>query len=566
MKTDLYSYKTEPFAHQIEATKYVVEHCLNDPEGDNGFALFMSQGTGKTKTLIDIAENLYQAGQIDRVLIIAPNGVHAQWGSDDPKVGQILLHGFVPSSRFVWHSSVKNEQKLRNWMLATRGCLLYLCVNVEAFSITHYLDTFKAFVKGGRTFVVIDEATSIKNPEANRTSNIINGLSDCAYRGKRLVQRKPCSTIRAILTGTPYAQGPYGLWSMMDFIKQNYFGMNYYAFKAQYGIEHLVSYPGMLRPVRVPLKQADIKAIRRKHEEERMGAEEIAIDMGMTVTDVNYVINNPDVNTPYKNMSELREKIADRAVVIRKEDCLDLPEKVYETVLVPMNTEQKRITKELQKSAYTLYQQGALDVKNQISLRTRLHQVAGGFFPNKYELDENGMEVQAEQIKSTPIGKVEKLEALKQRLENYKELPAIVVTAFVAEARYLFEELSSQYRCALITGGVSKKERENYEREFLAGNIDLLIATETTIAKGYNFQIASTMYFYSSMYSAEDRSQIEDRIHRIGQTHTCVYVDFLSEGSVDHAVLETAKGNLMYQNYMTSGDPHDFFHFIGYEN
>jgi pantothenate kinase-related protein Tda10 len=69
MKTDLYKYKTEPFEHQVEAVKFVSSHPFN-------FGLFMEQGTGKTKTTIDIVENLFLAGAIKQVLIIAPNGVY----------------------------------------------------------------------------------------------------------------------------------------------------------------------------------------------------------------------------------------------------------------------------------------------------------------------------------------------------------------------------------------------------------------------------------------------------------------------------------------------------------
>ncbi len=97
MKTDLYKYKTEPFAHQVEAVKFVSTHPFE-------FCLFMEQGTGKTKTTIDIVENLFLAGAIKQVLIIAPNGVHRQWGKDyvSPRdMGEIVAHGFVPSVRFV---------------------------------------------------------------------------------------------------------------------------------------------------------------------------------------------------------------------------------------------------------------------------------------------------------------------------------------------------------------------------------------------------------------------------------------------------------------------------------
>ena len=67
----------------------------------------MEQGTGKTKTTIDLLANLYLAHQIAQVVIIAPNGVHRQWGKSGTNPndsGEIEKHGFVPNKRLVWQS------------------------------------------------------------------------------------------------------------------------------------------------------------------------------------------------------------------------------------------------------------------------------------------------------------------------------------------------------------------------------------------------------------------------------------------------------------------------------
>lgn len=560
MKTDLYRYKTEPYEHQINAVKFVVDHCLKFPD-DAYFALFMQQGTGKTKTVIDIAENLCQAGCIDRVLIIAPNGVHEQWGSADEKRGQIKMHGFLDSSVFVWKSNgEKGVKKLDAWVNQTSK-LKYLCVNVEAFSLDRYVKNFRDFVAGGKTMVVIDEATSIKNPQAARTINIVNGLSECQYRGKRVVSRKPLSVVRCVLTGTPYARGIYGIWSLFDFLKQGYFGKSYYAFKATYGIERTVQYPGVAIPVRRPLQAGEIEQIRKKVDEQMYQPQEIAIDYNMSLTDVMYILEHRDSLLPYKNLAEVKALVAERAVTIRKEDCLDLPPKIYEKVYVPMSDEQKRITKELQKSAWTMYQNGGLDVKNKTGLIVRLRQVAGGFFPATYELVDDVDEVQYDKADCRPIGTLPKLEAIKRRLEEDDDV-TIIVCAFRAEAQAVYDELSKDYDCSLIIGGMSAKARQKEETMFTSGQSHILVAVEQAIAKGFNFQMASVMYFYSCAYSAEDRAQIEDRINRIGQTKSCLYVDFISDGSVDESVLESVNGNLSFQSAVTSDNAKAFFDFI----
>jgi len=554
MQTDLYQYKTEPFEHQVNAVKFVSTHPYE-------FALFMEQGTGKTKTTIDILENLYLAHKIKQVMIIAPNGVHRQWGKTgtDPRdLGEIEKHGFVPNKRMIWQSNKRNAKLLEAFMTDNSDVLTYFCVNVEAFSTNSYIADFARFVAHAPTFIVVDEATSIKNPEAARTDNIIHGLSLCQYVGRRLRDYFPYSVGRCILTGTPEAKGPYGLWSMCEFVRKDFWGMNYYAFKARYGIERQVTFPGMTRPVKKQLAPEDFRTIRNKAADEKMSATEIAIDMNMAVGDVQYILDNPTINTPYKNLNELRAKLATIAFTVRKQDCLDLPKKVYEVYTVPMSAEQERLYKEIKKDAYALYNQNALDALNQAAIRTRLRQIAGGFFPAKYDLS-GGAEQELANIECVPIGTPPKYSAILRLLEDHPEsMPAIVPCAFRAEAKYIYAELSKTYKCALIMGGIDKKERERIEDEFKQGKIEVLVAVASTIAKGFNFQISHTMYIYSSSYNTEDRMQLEDRTHRYGQQFECTYVDLLTENSIDHRIFDVINGDTEFQNYMRSTDPNDF--------
>lgn len=558
MQTDLYQYKTEPFEHQVNAIKAISSHPFE-------FALFMEQGTGKTKTTIDILENLYLAKKIEQVMIIAPNGVHRQWGKTgtDPRdLGEIEKHGFVPNKRMIWQSNKRNAKLLQAFMTDNSDVLKYFCVNVEAFSTSTYIPIFAQFVAHAATFIVVDEATSIKNPEAARTDNITHGLALCQRVGRRLKDYFPYSVGRCILTGTPEAKGPYGLWSMLEFVQKDFWGMNYYAFKARYGIERQITFPGMLRTVRKPLAPEDFRAIRKKAEEEKMSATEIAIDLNMAVGDVQYILDNPTINTPYKNLNELRAKLATIAFTVRKQDCLDLPEKIYEVYEVPMSTEQERLYKEIKKDAYALYNQNALDAMNQAAIRTRLRQIAGGFFPAKYDLS-GGAEQELANIECVPIGVPPKYTAILRLLEDHAEsLPVIIPCAFRAEAKYLYAELSKTYKCALIMGGIDKKERERIEDEFKQGKIDILIAVTSTIAKGFNFQISHTMFIFSSSYNTEDRMQLEDRTHRYGQKYPCTYVDLITENSIDRRILDVLNGDVEFQEYMRSTDPNDFLRTI----
>jgi len=56
------------------------------------------------------------------------------------------------------------------------------------------------------------------------------------------------------------------------------------------------------------------------------------------------------------------------------------------------------------------------------------------------------------------------------------------------------------------------------------------------------------MIFYSNSYDLELRVQAEDRIHRIGQKHSCTYVDLVSEGTVDEQILRNLLNKVKISN------------------
>ncbi len=86
--------KTKPYKHQIEAY-----NLLYDKEFG---ALFLEQGTGKSKIAIDIGCNLFLEGKINTVTVIATNGVHRQWADE-----QIPEHCSVSYNPYVW--TLKNS-------------------------------------------------------------------------------------------------------------------------------------------------------------------------------------------------------------------------------------------------------------------------------------------------------------------------------------------------------------------------------------------------------------------------------------------------------------------------
>lgn len=527
-------YKTPPRQHQIDAV-----HKLY---GMEAFALLMEQGTGKTWVSIVMASNLYKEGKIEAALLIAPNNVHTQWSDE-----QLPEHSPVAYEDFVWQNRHSQVYKRELQLFTDRpnpGALKWFCVNVDAFSRGTNLKIFRNFVRRFKTMVIVDEATRIKNPEAKRTLNIIQGLSDLTMQGKRIVSILPLSKYRVILTGTIVTNSPFNVWAPFEFLRTNFFGRDFFAFKARYGIEVRMQLPGRAYDIRRKITSEEIKSVRR-YAAQGKDAESIARIMKISESSAQFLINNPSVNAPYKNLEELKQKIDTISFTVRKADCLDLPPKIYEKVIAEASAEQKRVYKELQKELLATLNGSELSVINKMTLIGRLQQITGGFFPGE---NGDGEKTMAE-FSPSP-----KMEALIDDLEECVDRPVIVVAHFVKEIEAIRDRLRKEYdgeRIETIYGAIDVHKRNTIRESFNRGEVGFLVANSATIGMGFNLQVCHTMYFYSNSYSFDERAQVEDRIHRDGQkSETVLYKDVIMKDTVDERILDVLKMKKDLLDYM----------------
>jgi len=536
-----YKYKTVPYNHQVAAHNFSINKDF--------FAEFMEQGTGKTKAIIDLANDMFMKGEITAVMVVAPNGVHRQWA-----LKQLPLHSALPYSSMVFKSTLSKGQKnlLLKWVPEQRQELKWLMVNIDAFSHQTYLPLFKKYLTDNKVFIVIDEATSIKNPGATRTVALISWLGVAQYRGKRLVSYKPYSVKRAILTGTPVTNSVYDLWSMFYFLKPNFFNMTYFAFKAHFGIEVKMEIfvKGVNRKITRPITRIEIEGI---HKSLKDGAHflEVAEKYNIRPEDVMYLQAHPDCEVPYKNLDELKRLIAPYAFFARKMDCYDLPPKTYKKVVVPLTKEQRRLYDDLKNEYITQFYDSEVSVKQKIALYTRLSQIAGGFLP--YE-DETGYKEVRPTDKTNP-----KLQALLSSLDE-ASFPLIVTSRFRAEAQMLHEEIAKKrpdLRVELVLGGVKGRDKIMDDAE--KGAVDVLVANEKIISKGFNLQEGDTIFRYSYGYSVEDSEQLEDRIQRDGQkSDKCLYVHFIAQNTLDEEIYVSVKSGKKLLEFMRDTSVKEF--------
>ena len=303
-----YKYKSKPFAHQ--------EKALEMSWDKEVFAYFMEMGTGKSKVLIDNIAMLYNAGEIDGALIVAPKGVYKNWFD-----GEIPTHmpDYIEKKVGLWRT--KPDAPDLKPLFSTGAELHILIMNVEAFSTKKGMDFAKKFLSSHKTLMGIDESTTIKNPAAKRTKNIVS-LS-------------PLTKYRRILTGSPVTKSPLDLFTQCYFLDPFLLDQSsYYVFRTRYAVCRKINVSG----------------------------------------------RSVEIVVGYRNLGELSEKLKPFSYRVLKDDCLDLPKKTFVKRTVELTDEQKKLYKQMKQEAIAFLNGKMVTSATVITQLMRLHQITCGHF------------------------------------------------------------------------------------------------------------------------------------------------------------------------------------------
>jgi SNF2 family DNA or RNA helicase len=308
-----YKFKTKPYGHQLDALKASWDKEV--------FAYFMEMGTGKSKVLLDNAAILYDKGEINALLLIAPKGVYKNW-FDSEIPTHLVDH--IDKKMVLWKSSDKSIKQIKklNTLFEPGSDLRILIMNVESFSSGNGSEfAYKFLSAHPKSMVAIDEATTIKTPTSNRTKNILKLSNHCKYR--------------RILTGSPVTKSPLDLYSQCAFLDPWLLDhQSYYTFRARYSI----------------CKKIEVNGRR------------IEIVVG------------------YRNLGELSDKIKTFSQRVLKEDCLDLPEKTFVKHYVELTKEQKKVYEQMKKEAIAFLDGKMQSTATVMTQLMRLHQITCGHF------------------------------------------------------------------------------------------------------------------------------------------------------------------------------------------
>jgi len=522
-----FEFKTKPYKHQVESFhkfKYAKIAALN-----------ADMGVGKTKMAIDLLAFRHFIGAIDRVVVIAPNGVHAQWLDQQfPEHCPVAYEGLV----YTASKTLKNVkmQDLFFYNCKESSSLCVMTINIESFARKTGLDLvnrlFSTSKKG--CAVVVDEASKIKTPDISTTKNV-----------KKIRSEYP-DTFRITMTGTPAAKGPVNLWSIYDFLHKNYMKCSYIAFKMRHTVtfKKTIHAKGKIIQKQEPITEKLFDTVKRDitMRKNQKCFDDAAIDdikYKYGLSDSNFwMIHNLKKFKKYKNVESLIHFIEPDTYSISKTDCLELPPKIKEKKYFELNKHQKELITNLRKYAIATYQGEELTLEVKALLGLRVLQICGGFFSHHTDI-EGKYDVM-------PVkGKNAKLDFIKHDLMEVGNEQSIIWAVYRPEIDMLCKELSKDFSIGRLDGSDDNTEnRRKTVNAFINGDIQHLVSHPEVGGMGYNFQNASVQYWYSRNYRTETRIQAEDRTYRIGTTRSPIYKDLLYNTPFEEIVYTTLQDEM----------------------
>lgn len=464
-----YQFHSQPFDHQR------AEFVKNSRTP--AWALLWEQGCGKSKPTIDSACDLWEAGEIDACVVVAPPGVHLNWETDE--LPAHMPPRVRPAVKTLVYSASSAKRK---WFLAEREALIkhkgfaWLFISYNSFMTEDGKRFIWRFLQRRRCFYVLDEAHNIKSPGAKRTKSIVASGKYAPYR--------------RILTGTPVTQGPFDVYSQIKFLDEGFWkarGIDgYTAYKSHFGIWRTA---------------AEVKA-------------EKGYDPGY------------DQLVDYRNLGDLETWLKEISSRVTKDEVLDLPPKLYSRRYYELTSQQRKLYDQLKSEMLLEFEDGSMtDGTLAIVRLLRLQQITCGYVGT--DSDEDPFQ--------EIDGKNPRLDLLAEITEGLSH-PAIIWSRFSRDIDKIMDLLGS--RAVRYDGKVSDEVCARSKAAFQAGDAQFFVGNTAKGATGLTLTQAKTMVYYTNNFKLVDRLQSEDRAHRIGQDSPVHYIDLIAQNTVDKDVVK----------------------------
>lgn len=321
------------------------------------------------------------------------------------------------------------------------------------------------------SYVVVDESSYIKGHNARRTQRITTLAARARYR--------------LLLTGTPLSQGIVDLFAQMRFLSPSILGYHsFYSFAANH-LEYSERHPGLV--------------------------------------------------VAAHNVPHLAAKIQPYVYQVSKAECIDLPDKLYESRYYTMTVAQRDAYEQAKYDLLLNVPDDEITSYTLFKLFTVLQQIVAGFVN------------EGRRVMNLPHKRLEQLDAA------LASIPAAAKVIIWCKYLYSLDVIANRLTTthgagtvAVYHGGLDEHNR-HVEIERFRQSARFLIATQATGGHGLTINEAHHVIFYENGFKYAERAQAEDRCHRIGQTQPVTYIDIVCRDSIDERIQSSlaGKGNVV---------------------
>jgi SNF2 family DNA or RNA helicase len=233
----------------------------------------------------------------------------------------------------------------------------------------------------------------------------------------------------------------------------------------------------------------------------------------------------------FKNLGELSDKLKPFSYRVLKEDCLDLPDKIYMKRQIKLSSEQLRLYDQMRKEALATLNGKKVTTVNALTQLMRLHQITCGHFTA-----DDGT------TQRIPNNRISELMDVLDEIEG----KAIIWAHYQWDIKDIIKEIVKVHGPGSVVdyyGLTPQDERQGNIKKFQnpTNSVRFIVGTPQTGGYGITLTAANTVIYYSNGYDLEKRLQSEDRAHRIGQKKSVTYVDINAEETVDEKIVKSLR-------------------------
>ena len=225
----------------------------------------------------------------------------------------------------------------------------------------------------------------------------------------------------------------------------------------------------------------------------------------------------------YKHLDELQHRLSEVSVRVRKEDVLDLPDKLFVEEYLEMENKQTKIYQQVLESIVADIDKVVLN-PNPLAQMIRLRQATADT-----------------SILSDSVAESVKFDRAESLIEDIvANGDSVLVFSNWSEVIDNFEAiLTDKFSVAKITGKVTDVEAQ--KEKFNKDDCHILLMTTKAGGTGHTFNKATYIIFLDEPWTSADLQQAVARCHRIGQTKPVTIYTLMCKDTIDEYIHRIVK-------------------------